>query len=230
VACSNSSTSPTPTPIPAPTTTPTATPPPPLPRNFMLTGRVTDAETSAPIANATVCVSQCFVRATTDDTGNYSVPAALVYGHDYDWVATTADGFFADVRYVRALTQDVRLRRVNRIAAGDSTIVTVSPDDSVCANNLQELGWGITDYVCGRVIVIPSASGIVTIEALSTKDGSRPPLEVEPWCQSSLNCSFQLENPAMIRAPAGMEIVVSIEMSARSTTSESFIVNTSYSP
>src|SRR5687768_17039535 len=84
----------------APTTpaTPTTETTPPLPDSFVLTGRVTDSATSAPIAGATVSFDGQ-TQTTTDDSGTYSVAGSLVFRGPrgmYDFVWASAHGFFTD--------------------------------------------------------------------------------------------------------------------------------------
>jgi hypothetical protein len=56
----------------------------------MLTGRVTDASTSAPIAGATVSINGRY-RTTTDGSGQYSVTGLLDYGSNHDFTYTSAN-------------------------------------------------------------------------------------------------------------------------------------------
>lgn len=42
------------------------------------------------------------------------------------------------IRYIRGTIQNVHLHRIDRIAAGESTPVTVAPDDTLCVNNVQD--------------------------------------------------------------------------------------------
>ena len=71
--------------------------------------------------------------------------------------------------------------------------------------------------------------GVIAVEALSTQGEARPPLEVETVDGSSC-CSERLENPTSIAVTAGTEIIVNVEMKLGSTTSQSFVVNTSIEP
>jgi len=65
----------------------------------------------------------------------------------------------------------------------------------------------------------------VTIEAVSSQDGARPPLEVETVGVSPC-CSERMGNPTTIRVTAGTVLVVNVEMLANSTSAQSFVVNT----
>jgi hypothetical protein len=219
-------TSVTPTAPATPTTETTA----PLPDSFVLTGRVTDAATSAPIAGATVWFDG-LTRTTTDGSGTYGVAGSLVWRGPrgiHDFALAVADGFFIDYHYITATTHDIRLRRIERIVAGESTKVTVSPDDTLCVNNMQDYGppW---DYVCRTVLVVAPGTGAITIDAVSTQNGSHPVLEVETRGVLPC-CSERLENPTTLRVSAGIEVAVSVQLPSTSRASQSYVVNTAFSP
>jgi hypothetical protein len=109
---------------------------------------------------------------------------------------------------------------------GESTVVTVAPDDTLCVNNVQDtLGLG-QDYVCRSVRVVVPANGIMTLEALSTQAGARPGLEVETVGVSPC-CSERMGNPISIPVTAGTEVVANVEMASGSAVSQSFVLNTS---
>jgi hypothetical protein len=75
------------------------------------------------------------------------------------------------------------------------------------------------------VWVVAPNDGAVTIEAVSSQDGARPPLEVETVGVSPC-CSERMGNPTTIRVTAGTVLVVNVEMLANSTSAQSFVVNT----
>ncbi len=139
--------------------TPTApTPTAPSLTVTVLSGHVTDRATGAPIAGSEVVASYPDVSRA------------------FAWA--TADNYESDVHYVRSASQDFRLYPIQRIAAGDSTVVTVEPNDPLCNNNLSSPGWG-ADYVCRIVRVRVPVDGTLTLEALPIAGGARPLLEVE---------------------------------------------------
>jgi hypothetical protein len=197
-----------------------------------LTGQVTDGTTSAPISGATVVFSYPVMYATTDGSGNYSftgLPApasssAIVWASDRrrGAAADQTDRYEPDFRYYRSASQNFHLYRIKRITAGDSTVVTVAPDDTLCVNNVQDS----PGYVCRSVRVVAPSDGIMTVEALSTQGGARPPLEVETVGVSPC-CSERMGNPTSIQVRAGTEVVAHVEMVSGSTTSQSFTLNTS---
>jgi hypothetical protein len=173
--------------------------------SIVLTGTVIDASTSAPIAGATVSIN-----------GRYS---------------TGAGGYEDYTRYIGGISaQSFRLRRIERMTAGDSWSVTIGPDDSLCNNNSQDPQEGRpgTGYRCRRVRVLAPVSGMMTLEAVSTSGGARPaPLEVEPLAGPC--CSERMANPTSIQVTAGTEVGVFVELPESATSSQSFTLNTSMS-
>jgi hypothetical protein len=200
----------------------------PSPRTFppnpiLLTGRVTDSTTSAPISGATVSINGRY-RTTTDSSGNYSV-SFLDGGSNSNILYVYTNNYESDYRYIRATSQNVHLYRIVRITAGDSTVVTIAPDDSLCVNNVQDIPGLGPDYVCRGVTVVAPSNGVMTLEAVSTQGGARPPLEVE--ASVSPCCSERIGNPTSIQVTAGTEVGVSVEMLSGSTTSQMFTLTTS---
>jgi hypothetical protein len=226
-ACSTDSTTttaPTPATTSAVSPTPAPSPTPPT-MDIVLTGQVTDATTSAPISGATVSINGRY-RTTTDSSGNYSVAGKLDAGRNYDFTYVSANGYASDYRYIRATSQNVHLYRINRIMAGDSTSVTVDPDDTLCVNNLQDFPGLGPDYVCRSVRVVAPSDGVMTLEAVSAQSGAHPPLEVET-VGAPLCCSERMGNPTSIPVTAGTEVVANVEMASGFTTSQSFTLSTS---
>jgi len=225
VGCGGS-TPPLPTPVPGPSTPAPPTPARPSPSSIVLTGQVTDAATSSPIAGAIVRSNGRY-SAVTDASGKYSVTGLLDAGAGYDFTYVFAANYVSDYRYIRTSTQDVRLNRIERIAAGESKIVTIAPDDTLCLNNMQDTPGLGPDYLCRSVRIVALTAGTLTIEAVSTQDGAHPSLEVEVGGEP---VDWSLRNPKSFQVAAGTEAVVNVEMSAAFTTSRSFIVMTSITP
>jgi hypothetical protein len=195
------------------------------PTEITLTGHVTDAATAGPIAGAVVYINGRY-RAITDNSGYYLVTGLLDYGSNHDYTYASAENYAADYRYIRGTIQNVRLYRIERIVAGESKLVTVAPDDTLCVNNVQDSPGVGTDYVCRSMFVVAPHDGAVTIEANATQDGAHPPLEVETRDVLPC-CSERIGNPTTIQVSAGTVIVVNVEMPASSASSQSFVVNTS---
>ena len=191
---------------------------------FSLSGQVTDAVTAAPIAGAVVSINGRYT-ANTDTSGNYTLTGLLDYGSGHDFTYVSAESYASDYRYIRGTTQNVRLYRIERIVAGASQPVTVTPNDSLCVNNVQDSPGLGPDYLCRSVFVVAPNDGSVTIEAVSTQDGTRPVLEVETVGVSPC-CDERMGNPTTMRVTAGMTIVVHVEMLSSSTSAQSFVVKT----
>jgi hypothetical protein len=94
-----------------------------------------------------------------------------------------ACGYEADYRYVLSatpLTQDFRLRRISGITAGESTVLTVEPHDTICVNNVQDMHPWPTEFICRTVRIVAPVDGVMTIEAIPANAGALlPDLEVE---------------------------------------------------
>lgn len=188
-----------------------------------LTGQVTDAATRAPIAGAIVRINGRY-SSTTDASGKYTINGLLDAGSGGDYTYVSALDYVSDYRYIRASSQDVQLNRIQRMTAGESKLITVAPNDTLCVNNMQDSPGSGQSYVCRSVRIEALTAGTLTIEAVSTQDGAHPPLEVEV---ASEPVDWSLQNPKSFQVSAGTEIAVNVEMSAASTTSQSFTLKTS---
>ena len=114
------------------------------PATIVLLGLVTDRTTSAPVSGAIVSLNG-YQTAITDSSGNYS------FGGRGSMTFVEADNYATDYRYIRGTPHNVRLYPIRRITAGDSTSVTVAPDDTLCVNNMQyspELGPNFCAEAC----------------------------------------------------------------------------------
>lgn len=196
----------------------------PPPATVYLTGRVTDATSGLGIAGAVVRINGIY-QGATDASGNFIVFGLLDYGRNLDYTYVSADNYVADYRYIRGTVQNVRLQRTERITAGESRVVTVAPDDSLCVNNVQDTPGIPPDYVCRTLLVAAPSAGAVTIEARSMQDGAHPPLEVEIF-NGTPCCSERLGNPTTVDVAAGALIIVHVEMLAGAP-AQSFTVTTS---
>jgi len=202
--------------------------PPSILGHDVLTGRVTDRSTSAPLSGATVVFSQKHSpSATTDSSGNYSLSGLPAPPSGTAMVWATAHTYEDDLRYYRATSQDFRLYPIERIPAGGSTVVTVRPDDSVCWNNTHEPGYG-SDYVCRIVRIVPT-DGVMTVEAFPLGGGPRLPLVVAVSDGNRLLVE-RLGNPVSVQVAGGTEIKAFVEMVSGSPTTQSFTLTTSMAP
>ena len=110
--------------------------------------------------------------------------------------------------------------------------MTVHPDDSLCHTDFYEPSFGLpgSGFLCRTVRVIAQSNGVLQIEAVSTADGSHPPLDVAVL-DPSYCCIERLENPISINVRIGTELRVNVVgMPENASTSQSFIVTTSMSP
>lgn len=124
-------------------------PPPPAPagptRPVRISGMATDDD-GAPVADATIEVTvddgptiEQKLYATTNLTGFYELTAdVLATGFpSFGFIKADSPGrerYFAYLFRNQTVTQDVRLYRITRIAAGESTRVTIRPGDSTCGH------------------------------------------------------------------------------------------------
>jgi hypothetical protein len=214
------------------------------PMAFELTGAATDDE-GRPVANADLYLDftvsdvpgtfYAHASGVTNGAGFYrigftAVPNAMAHGSTAFACLRGKSGYTDDCQWIPATTHDAfrsfRLNRIKRIAAGESTSVTVAPDDTVCVNNVQDSPGLGQDYVCRSVLIVAPADGLMTVEALPTQGGGRPPLEVETRGAAGPCCNERMGNPTSIPVTAGTEVVANIEMAWGSTTSQSFTLNT----
>ena len=108
------------------------------------------------------------VIATTDADGKFTADLNSVFGSasgppgTADAIAfafATKDGV-SDNRYVLASgISDLRFKlyRAPRIIAGDSVLVTITPNDGVCVNNTQDMHPWPQEWRCRTIHVSPSA-------------------------------------------------------------------------
>jgi hypothetical protein len=195
-------------------------------QSFSATGIVTDDQ-GAPVGGATVTIRHWLggmisaPSVETDASGRYTI------GFTADTAGTT--GMQAEIfdlayeRYLRSimptsssLVENFRLHRVNRVTAGDSIVLSVTPDNGDCQ------GW--LNGPCGRVRVAVPADGNLRIEAVPTQAGAALP-QLEVCCVAG---NERYGNPVTISVTAGTEQSVEVgQASSGVTTSESVIVKTS---
>jgi hypothetical protein len=216
------------------------------PMAFALTGTAADDD-GQPVVNANLYLDfltsdvpgtyYAHASGVTDGAGFYRIDFTAVPGAMHGPSGTnnaiafgglSKSGYDGDSRYVLGTTHDVsqnfHLHRIKRMTAGESTVVTVSPDDTICNNNTQDFHPWPQEFVCRSVHVMAPSDGVMTLEAFSTQGGAHPPLELE-IVGGDACCSLQ--NPRSIQVTAGTEVVVSVEMVWGSTASQSFTLNTS---
>lgn len=118
-------------------------------------------------------------------------------------------------------TLDFHLYRVRYITAGESLALTIAPGDSLCFNNVRDFPGLGPDYVCRTVRVVALAAGVLTIEAISSSDGTRPNLAVETV---NVPLQWRIEYPASIPVTAGTEVMANIEMATPLLDRQSYLL------
>jgi hypothetical protein len=214
-------------------TTPTGTPLSANGEPFEVTGVVSDEE-GAPVPGAAVTMAHYlggFLRrpsVLTDASGGYTISFTA-----NPWMmgtsgrgAARAEIFAADYeQYQRTvmatgprLVENFRLHHIKRITAGDSIVLSVTPDNGEC------IGWLVGP--CGRVRVAALASGNLTVEAIPTPVPAPLP-QLEVCCVSG---NERGGNPVTLPVTAGTEVQVEVGQPPGSMTSQSVIVKTSFEP
>ena len=209
----------------------------PPPMTFEVRGKVTD-EAGRPVAGATVGIWVDYVvspSVQTDDGGGYSFSLTGIRGAGYypdidpagveDSVAflvVEAKGFEAYARHVlgtaERLIENIRLQPVRRITAGESILITMESDATVCVLD----AWPGREVQCGRLSVALPRDGLLTVRATpSPPGGDLPTLEVSGFRAGARG------NPASVPVGAGTESRVSIQLPWGFSGSRSFIVTTS---
>lgn len=218
-----------------PSPSPTPTPAPPTISTIHLTGVATDDD-GGPVAGATVTVEPYVsnrnvpsVSGVTDGRGFYhidfdadylNVPRALLAsliatspGHDGFWTVVAAPPS-GDPN----VSQNLRLYRIKRITAGESTVVTVAPGDTSCGPD----GF----FVCRTVHVVVPIDGLLIMEVgpNPSTDHTLPPTGLALVVDNETDGQ---PSSATLRVTAGTEEVVDIGMLWTSTVSQSGVYKTS---
>ena len=218
----------------------TATSPPlpsqmfPDPQPFDVSGRVT-GDRGAPLAGAVVTMAHYesgeavqFPSVVSDASGSYRIAFAartlrrergqfvaraevVAQGYELQWrslVATT------DLPFV----EHFQLHRIQRVTAGESFVVSYTPDIGECP------GW--VAQVCGTARVTVPRGGNVTVEVVPTTSSTGLP-ELEACC---VDGNEVYGNPVTVPATAGSELEVRVGLGSGVTGVQSFRVKTSLEP
>ena len=149
---------------------------------FEMTGVVTD-DKGTPVPGAKVVMQFDFEAGPsvlTDGSGRYSVRFASTRGANAGPPGTElsvamafieAPGYDWYARYLIAPTEqfveNFHLRRIHRITAGESAVVTVEPGSRVCGGD-----WSPgRETMCGTIHVVAPADGTLTVEAVPADGG-----------------------------------------------------------
>jgi hypothetical protein len=212
---------------------------------YEVEGRVVD-EDGRPLAGASVSFSYSSPEqslrysdavATTNAAGMFRVAFSAVpggYAGSVAFARTTKDGHEADNRWFHGNAQgalgtlDFHLYRVRRITAGESLVVTITPSDSLCYNNVRDSPGIGPDYVCRTVRVVAIADGVLRLDVMSASNGTRPNLAIETVHPAPYLWRF--ENPVSIPVTAGTEVLANIELGASSPNRESYVLTSAMMP
>ena len=198
---------------------------------FHATGIVTDDDGS-PVTGAMVTIrpfvdgrnSASPVLGMTDGSGFYSIDFdANRYGAGSGVASVKAarPGYDPSHNYLiptsatQDVSQNVRIYRIKQVIAGESTVLTVLPGDTLCGDNHQ--------FVCRTVHIAAPADGLTTLEVVPTPSATNAGLEILGQ-GSAYHCCAVTDR---ISVTAGTEVVANIGMWGTSTASQSFVFNTS---
>ncbi len=244
-----SATSPAESPLSPPTTPSPPTPspdpgatPPRQSMAFEMTGTVTDDE-GRPVAGAKVTIILDYSESygaepwvLTDQAGRYTVKFIGVPGSNRGPAGTEESMAFAQVevsgygrlaRYLLGTTRDLvenfRVHLIKRITAGESALLTIAPDDGVCAiDTLPD-----RDFICATALrVVAPRDGIMRVEAVPTQAGSALPM-LEVWGGQTGAPRTQPGSPTALRVTAGTQYTVDVAVPWGINARQSFIVKTS---
>lgn len=189
------------TPSVTPSVTPGPSSPGPTPPSFtryQLSGRVTD-EVGSAIAGAIVEVDYnrgggssssppslcpafaalCWLATQTNGSGEYKVELEAGHHPHYPgaigYVYALHEGHEPNIQMVPAGTpeiiQDLRMRSVRALTAGESIAISVEPDSSRCSD-LEDL-WVLSSR-CEVVQITTDTAGTLLVEARAADGGSAP--------------------------------------------------------
>lgn len=182
-ACESGSPPASPSSIPGGTSPP---PPPPTPSastRYLLSGRVT-AEAGSPIVGAVVEVDHgkvagssttsycpphpnfCWVSTRTNGNGEYAMEfeGGPMGNYGIGYVYSLADGYETNIQWVPpgspTPVQNLHLRRIRVIRAGEATSVSVEPASSLCSD-LED--WWLLSNRC-EVVQIEASQGTLVVD------------------------------------------------------------------
>jgi hypothetical protein len=108
---------------------------------------------------------------------------------------------------------------LERIKSGESAVLSIAPDDSVCDITV----WPGRELICRTLRVVAPQNGTMTIEAVPSQAGSHLPT-LEVWGGRT---GAPRGNPTAIEVSAGEEYTVRVELPRPFSNSQSFVVKTS---
>jgi hypothetical protein len=214
-------------------TTPTGTPLPSAGEAFEVSGVVTDEE-GVPVAGASVTMRFYLAgviklpSVVTDASGSYTIrftanpwmsstsgrvaARAEIIAEGYDWYWRSV------LATIPSVVENFRLHRIKRITAGDSIVLSITPDNGECT------GWLVGP--CGRLRVAALADGNLTLEAVPTQLPAGLP-QIELCCVAGNEVGG---NPVSLPVRAGTELWVEVGQPPGNPTGGSVMVKTSFEP
>jgi hypothetical protein len=195
----------TPSAVPASVPRPTST--------FHATGIVTDDDGS-PVTGAMVTIrpfvdgrnSASPVLGMTDGSGFYSIDFdANRYESGVASVKAARPGYdpshnIIPTSAIQDVSQNVRIYRIKQVIAGESTVLTVLPGDTLCGDNDQ--------FVCRTVHIAAPADGLTTLQVVPTPSAANAGLEILGQGSAYYCCAVT----DRISVTAGTEVVANIGM------------------
>jgi hypothetical protein len=205
--------------------------------SFEMTGVVTDEGRPVPGAKVTVILDPYMSDGTepsvlTDGSGGYQVNFTGVPGGNRGPAGTEQAVAFAQVeapgyerfaRYVLGTTphlvENFHVHPIRRVTAGESAVLTIAPDDGVCAIDVTPA----RELICGFVHLLAPRDGIMTVAAVPTQGAAALPV-VEAY---GGNTGSAPANPTALRVAAGIEYTVEVQVPWGINASQSFTLTTS---
>jgi hypothetical protein len=168
-------------------------PPPPVPTRYQLSGFVT-AETGLPVANHQVAVEAFFsgerqATTSTNVDGYYEMTLDTPPGSPFPSFVHAGGGEY-DHHYVQAvvdIVQNLRLRRIRTVEAGQSIVISIDRDSSLAVDGGD---WWMQDHVWEKVHVRVAEAGILTVDARPEAGGIVPSRMVIVNCDVNNRCSI----------------------------------------
>ena len=216
--------------------------PPRQSNTFEMTGVVTN-EAGTPLAGASLEIWVDYgnehgptASDLTNARGAYKVNFASLLGSNHypqfdpagtrqavAFVTVEASGYEPYARYVlgthQHLVENIRLHRIQRITAGESAVLTIASDDSVCVID----AWPGRELICTRLRVVAPQDGIMSVEAVPTQPGFELRM-LEVWGGGT---GAPRGNPTALRVTGGTEYTVAVGVPWGIDASQSFVVKTS---
>jgi hypothetical protein len=132
---------------------------------------------SVSTSNCPTFGSFCWLTTRTNDNGEYDMEFEAGMGdHGIGYVYSFADGYETNIQWVppgsQAPVQNLHLRRIRVVRAGEATSVAVEPTSSLCSD-LEDL-WVLSSRC--EVLRIEAKAGTLVVEARAGETDDVVPL------------------------------------------------------